>query len=56
MTTRNKLRQLRFAKACIRHVIDATEDHRDLNHLAKIHLGITDVMDRLRNREQGTAP
>jgi hypothetical protein len=56
MTTRQKLALLLLAATCVRQVIDATEDHGDLNHLAKIHLGITDLMNRLKNRHQGTAP
>jgi hypothetical protein len=56
MTTRQKLALLLLAATCVRQLIDATKDHGDLNHLAKIHLGITDQMNRLRNREQGTAP
>jgi hypothetical protein len=28
-----------------------TEDPRDLNHLARVHLGITDFMDTLKKRE-----
>jgi len=48
MTTLDKLASLLFAATCVREVIDATQDHGQLNQLARIHLGITDVMDALK--------
>jgi hypothetical protein len=48
-----KLHSLLFAATCVREVIDATDPEaiRDLNHLARVHLGITDFMDTLKKRE-----
>jgi hypothetical protein len=31
-------------------VIEATQDHRQLNQMARIHRGITDLMDTLKNQ------
>jgi len=52
-TTVEKLHALLFAATYVREVIDATapEAVSDLNHLARIHLGITDFMDTLKKRE-----
>jgi len=49
MTDIEKLAALLFAATCVREVIDATRDHSQLNQLARIHLGITDFMDALKN-------
>ena len=51
MPTVKTLTALLFAATCIRHVIDATDDPPQLNQLARLHLGITDAMDALKNRE-----
>jgi hypothetical protein len=51
MNTIAKLTNLLFAATCIREIIDVTEDPKDLNHLARLHLGITDFMETLKERE-----
>lgn len=49
MTPTEKLGSLLFAATCVREVIDATDDQRELNQLPRIHLAIRDFMNHLRN-------
>ena len=49
-----KLSNLLLAATCIREIVDTarTESQSELNALARIHLGITDLMQRIK-AEQG---
>ena len=51
-----KLHHLLFAAACLRDIIDddGAKSIAELNALARIHLGITDLMQRLK-AEHGIA-
>jgi hypothetical protein len=50
MSPVEKLSNLLFAATCVREIIDdpGTQSQSELNALARIHLGITDLMQRIK--------
>ena len=50
MSPVEKLSNLLFAATCVREIIgdDGVKSDTDLNALARIHLGITDLMQRIK--------
>lgn len=50
MSPVEKLSNLLFAATCVREIIDddGTQSQSELNALARIHLGITDLMERIK--------